>query len=422
MRRVWGWFVAVGGLAMAVVGVGFVGELADRHLIEDPVRGNLIVVGVATLLVPAVLGVLMWRRTHRPAGPMLALAAGAAALSTWRYSIHPWPATLGMAVFLVTPLLAMHVAFAAPDGVQSPVVRRRLWVVHGAVAGVGLAVLLMASTGLAGWTVVTLTEGPENWMNRPAGVVLEAPGTARFLYAMWWVLVGGIAVAGLVVRWRMVQAAPAVARRLQRPVALALGLWTAALIAAGVGTWTRHAGGNELSDGLSLGLPFFAFGTLAVTVAWIDLVRPRLNRAADGVLELGPVGSDVLESQLAELLGDPTVKVSFASGSPVITHDPADRPEAVALAMRLTSAVIEVEAATALAQARAEEARVATARLVAAGDTAARELSESLVRGPLARLSALAAGLRSDPASLDEAAATLVSINGDVRAISHGLR
>lgn len=452
-RRWWTGF----GVCSSLAGLTFLAEVSDRGWVDNPVAANFVTLGIAVIVGATGIGWAVARqRPQSPSGPILALLGGVLGTSVWRFSIHPGPATVGLAAWLVLPMVALHLGLTHPDGVPTGVERTGLRIAHLAGMAFGCAILLSARDGLPGWFTVPLADEPER-REGSAIAFLNDPALARRLYLVWWLVVGGAALLGTAARGRRWRQAPMAARRAERPVASALMAWTVALSAAAIGTAMRSGSGTTdvLADYAAVGLPFLAVAGLAATVGWVELVRPRLGRTRDGVLELRTMdmsGPDRIELHLAEVLGDPTVRLAFehdgiwidGHGRAVtlpstgdaslvtrlteegrvvaaIVHDPADSPHAVSLAACLTTAAIEAERASALARSRSETARVAALRLVHAGDIAAQGLTLQLESGPIRSLAELATDLRTDPAALQSAPAALAAVMAEVRMISQGV-
>jgi hypothetical protein len=201
--------------------------------------------------------------------------------------------------------------------------------------------------------------------------------------------------------------------------------------------------------------PLLAVASIIAAVAWVELAVPRLQRTTAGVAVRSGSGSTDVATYLAGALGDPSVKVFFrrpgdagwvdVAGRPgapaiddcdrgltileregvefgAIEYDAslASQPDAIELSVTAAAFALDSERLVALANARAEDARRLTARLVSSADAARDQLRGQLVAGPLHDLEQLE-GTLAARGDLAHAARQLQEVAADVRRISHGV-
>jgi hypothetical protein len=252
-------------------------------------------------------------------------------------------------------------------------------------------------------------------------------------------------------------------RHLIGPVAVAGLAWAVATAAAqlarlsGAG-WALGSSGRTVTAPATFLLqivPIVAVASILAGVAWMELAVPRLQRTTAGVAVRSATGSTDLTTYLAGALGDPSVKVFFrrpedagwvgAGGrhsSPAINDSDrglttleregvefgaieydaslASQPDAIELAVPAAAFALDSERLVALANARAEDARRLTARLVSSADAARDELRGQLEAGPLRNLERIGDALATGE-DLADAAGQLQEVAADVRRISHGV-
>jgi hypothetical protein len=253
-------------------------------------------------------------------------------------------------------------------------------------------------------------------------------------------------------------------RRLLNPVWIPGLAW--ALVTA-VGQWAQVFGPAWALDRSQGGVsytapalfllqvvPFLAVMLALSGVVWTELVIPRLRRTTAGIAIDVVHDPTEVERYLASSLGDPSVTIAFRGpdeapwvdvrGSPAIISDESDRaelvlrrdgvllgvvafdaalaaePEAVELGASAAAYAIDNGRLAALANAKVEESRRLTARLVTAGDAVRADLKETLDEGPLRELEDIELAL-SRGGDTEDAALRLQKVAADVRTISHGV-
>jgi hypothetical protein len=265
------------------------------------------------------------------------------------------------------------------------------------------------------------------------------------------------AALALLVRFRR---SSAVERSANRPVVVTACTWSVVtLVARWVMTMDPAPlvgpSGNltSLTALVIMVLPLLSVVGFLAAVLWFELVVPRLRRTADGLV-LARQPSDIRDL-VRWLLADPSARPLFPdpdgdgwidpdgrrfavdptdpdraltefrrAGQVVgaIEHDAqlAAHPEAVELVGTLAGLALEEVGIAARTNADLDRTRRLTARLVGAADEPRDELAAALRCGPVRELRNLAQRVWSGR-ELDEAADSLQSIAGEVRALSHGL-
>jgi hypothetical protein len=378
---------------------------------------------------------------------LLAAGASGSSLGVWRFSTHPWLSVLGLFAFYASILLPLQAALVQGIGIGRGAARLMI----GADAVVALLGVTIAVTAPAGaldrWFVAA---DPQRHVTNHV-LVYSSRGVALTAQAAWWAVVlfaGAIGTASRVRRWRR---APRRIRRLEAPVVAVAVIWIALMTAGALVMFVRRVpeARAALADYGAVILPTLTLAFVAGAIAWVELVAPRLGRQ-QGSVEIPDIDRAGLRALLADLLASPGVEVAYTNGGEwvdvngvpidvaadrrqhtiievngadvaVVLHERDVPVDAVQLAASITGAQFESERATALARARAEAARLATAELVRAGDKAAMSVAAELLSGPLPELVDLAQRVRTGETSAADAADSLREVTAQVRALSHGL-
>jgi hypothetical protein len=447
---------AVNVSAIALVGV--VAELVvtvqqvDSGFVRDPVSANYLTLTFAIVVATIAVGVAAARGAGwSGVGVLLVIAAAGAAIGYARFTAHPLEAAVGFVVANATALVPLHAGVSHREGVPIGI-RRTLVGTHVLLALLAIAMVTTAPAGaLDRWFVAA----DSTRFGRNPFVVVHAPGFARAAQTAWWIAllsVAGLAVSARYLRWR---AAPRAARRSSAPVVAGSVAWTLMLGGAGAAMLLDRVGVARAAivDFSAVAIPVLALGVLAATIGWVELVGPRLGRVNARTIELRhvrPADSAAFRALLADVLATPNVDLAFASetgwvdgsgrtldlaadkrrstilrqaGTPVaaILHE-ADVPfEAIELGASLAGAQLAAQRSTTLARSRADAVRLATGRLVRAGDRASATVSALLADQSLPMLAEVANGLRAGTCTLAQAATTLRSTTTEVRNLSHGL-
>ncbi len=246
-----------------------------------------------------------------------------------------------------------------------------------------------------------------------------------------------------------------------RPVLVAGSIWMAtAAVATSVlllSSRTLLQESGELRDWTAVAVdkvPLLSVIVLFGAIAFVNIIRPRLERIPTGALideqHLLPDVRDILE----RWTGDPTVTITYPETSDAewnrhsdrvratqpgagrantlvtdhgtelarIEHDPAllGSPSVLRLAAHVAASAARVERLTLLAETRVANARRMTARLVGADTTARTQLEEDLRRGPCHTLDRCAAQIRQGD-GLEAVSEELKAAAAELRTISHGL-
>jgi len=443
-------FAVVIAAVGVLVGFGFAAELVRSDFISSDLRANYVTLplacGIATLACGAAI---VWARPRSGVGWLLLAGGAGATLGFWRFSTHPWLAATGLVAFFATVLFPIDAALVEGIGI-GPGARRVLLAGNVVVALLGVAIAVTAPPGaLDRWFVAAdsnrhVVNHFQLWSSR--GVALGA-------HAAWWYGLLAVAAVGTASRVRRWHRAPVRVRRRETPVIVGTIAWLV-LMAAAAGVMfveRRPVARQEVADYFAIAVPVDAMALVAATIAWVELVEPRLTRRR-GSIEIRDIDRDraELRSLLADLLASPRVDVAYTHGDAwvdargvpidveadhrhhtvievngdavaVVLHERDVPVDAVQLAARITSAHIEAERATALARARAEAVRAATAELVRAGDRAAIAVAHEIESGPVPELRVLAERLRTGAATAAEAAEILRRVTAEVREVSHGI-
>jgi hypothetical protein len=443
--------LTAGVAVLAAIGiVAFSVELVRNRFVQDPIAANYVTLPLGATLVALAIGtVIAVRRPAAPVGWVLGAAGATTGLAYWWFSTHPWMAAGGFVLLFGSALLPLHAAVVQGEGV-SPRVRRMLVGATGVLTVLGIGMVLTLPPGaLDRWFVAADPERNVDNMFQ----LFEARDVAHTLHALWWCVLLGAASVATAARLRRWRAAPRRIRRTEAPPVIAALVWVAATAATGLITFVdRTPGAREaIADFAAIALPAMTLAFISAAIGWVELVEPRLTRR-DGTVELRDLEHDRagVRAMLADLLATPRVDLAYATesgwvddqgrvtdivserrtttivrvdGDPVaaILHDRDVPVDAVQLGARLTAAQLAAEGATALARARAEAVRSATAELVRAGDRASLVVTNSVLRGPVPELVDLANRLRADTATLATAGDELRTITGQVRELSHGL-
>jgi signal transduction histidine kinase len=243
------------------------------------------------------------------------------------------------------------------------------------------------------------------------------------------------------------------------PVAWAGVAWAVATlgsIAFSVVGEVKGRGEAELALLAGLILPAIAAALVAGTIAWGEVVRPRLDPTRDGRITLPgeplPV-ADALRRRLAKAVGDPTVRLAVqgpdghwlgTDGKPVELRDDGERatatltrggqviaalecdstlrasPDLVVATTTMAGLAIDNVRLAALDAAQLEETRNSGAALLTAADRARHSLTSSIAGGAASQLETLA-NRAAGGADRTELQRALREVATEVRTLSHGL-
>jgi hypothetical protein len=440
--------VIVGAALTALVALGFTAELVRSNFVQDDLRANYVTLPLAALLFALLIATwLVLIRPRSEVGWLLGAGTAGSGAGFWRFSTHPWCAVVGLVAFYASILLPLHAALVQGIGIGRAA-RRVLTAAHAAVALLGMTIAVTAPAGaLDRWFVAA--DQRRHVTNEL--LLFSSHGVARAAQAAWWVVVLLAATVGATSRVRRWYRAPRRSRRLETPIVVGVIIWVVAMTAGGLVMFVRRVpvARASVADYAAVILPTVTLALLAGVIAWVELVAPRIARR-EGSVAMPEVDRTGLRALLADLLASPHVDVAYANGDgwvdgggvsidvvadrrhhtlidvngadvAVVLHERDVPVDAVQLAARITAAQFEAERATALARARAEAVRAATAELVRAGDRAAMAVASELLAGPLPELVDLARRVRSGETSTADAGETLRAVTAQVRQVSHGL-
>jgi hypothetical protein len=403
-------------------------------------------------------GLAVWRlRPHSVTGPLLAVA-GCGVLLRGLVGVRPVAFDIaGALAWAVFPLAIAHVLLGYPNGLRGRsgiAAAVGCWLVP---AALGIPLLLVADS----WDRVRWSLYGEFPPRSPVLTVLDRPELAEWLALGWSVWVGLVAVLAAATGLVRARASAADLRLGLVPVAWAGIAWTAATLGSiafsvrAIG-FVRNRREDELALLTGMVLPAIAAALVAGTIAWGEVVRPRLDPTRDGRIMLPgeplPV-ADALRRRLAKTVGDPTVRLALqgpdgrwlsADGKPVELRDDGERatttltrggqviaalecdsalrasPDLVVATTTMAGLAIDNVRLAALDAAQLEETRNSGAALLTAADRARQSLTSSIAGGAAARLETLAnqAAEGTDRTQLQRA---LRDVATEVRTLSHGL-
>jgi signal transduction histidine kinase len=394
-----------------------------------------------------------------PFGAILAAAAIAWPLSEWNTPAAGSAFTAGLALFAVWPPLLAVAALRGPDE-RAFGISQRLVAVLAFVAGLGM--LGLVATAVFDPRAEGCFDCPDNRLliaNEP-GVWHRATQVGLGLTVVWSAALAAFVVVGLVRASR-----PRL--RLIGPVLLCL-LVTVGLFAADA----AHAMGrgflsNDSTERALRLAESAALVAVAAALAWRWIAAWRTRRAlARLVVDVGTAPhTGRLRERLADRLGDPSLKILYASDDggfvdedgdravdlapagrqvthinaggrvlAAIVHRPEllDDPTLVDALARTAALGLEHERLRATRTAQLRELRASRGRIVAAADGERRRLERDLHDGSQQRLVTLAVGVRltrrrraqTDPALDAELAAAeheLREAVAELRQLAHGL-
>ena len=407
-----------------------------------------------TLMAFLVSGALITRRTRRRwTGPLVQVVALAVVLGTTRQGDLGTLSAVYGALWLATLLLPAVLVLDHPDGIRGPWLRSMLAVSVAITAALAAPIVLSAHGGSGASTAWWYTSTPHG-----------ADALAKLLFGVHTAVATATLLIVLAVMIRRLVTADRAFRRLLNPVWIPGLVWALATV---IGQWAQLFGpawAVEQSQGgfsytapalfLLQVVPFLAVMLVLSGIVWTELVIPRLRRTSAGVAIDAVHEPAEVTRYLASSLGDPSVTIAFRGpdeapwvdvrGSPAVISDDSDRaelvlrrdgvvlgvitldaalaaePEAVELGASAAAFAIDNARLAALANARVEESRRLTARLVTAGDAVRADLKETLDEGPLRELADIELAL-SRGADMEDAARRLQEVAADVRGISHGV-
>lgn len=384
---------------------------------------------------------LVRRRSHWRLGALMAAVGALSAVTALDALPGQVAYTLSrIAAFTLVPVAALMLT-SAPEARP---VRGRL--------GVAAAWAIPAAALLATAYLLVASEAP--WQTAggqcrdacagSAIEVVDAPGAARAVLAALAVVGGGALIVTIVVLVRGARAAGPVAGRTLRPLAWLAIVWAGPLT-VGLAVLAIDPGPDRISPYLvSTGiiralLPLAVLAIVLAYAAHTGAIRDQLSSRLSGAT--GP--ADV-ETAVAEVLRDPSVRLAFrdgggwvdARGRP-IAADPGEQERGwIALGVAGGSAgaltfdpalatqddrirAVAAIAATALERARAEdELRAVRRRLVTVADQERRRIERDLHDGAQQRLVAMSfqisAARRALESRPDEALALLGDLGVDV--------
>jgi len=202
-------------------------------------------------------------------------------------------------------------------------------------------------------------------------------------------------------------------------------------------------------------IPVVAVAAVIAGVVWVELVIPRLERTPTGITMRSDGASQNVEEYLARTLGDASIRTVYRAAEPpgwvddqgrptsLAVDDPdrgvatisrsglelgaieydaslASEPDTIELTLPAAALAIDTERLKALANVRAENARLLTARMLSSADSARDDVRRRVAQGPGPKLVAIQAMLE-DGDRLPEASRALAEGASEVRRISHGL-
>jgi len=432
------------GLSRALVALavaGLVLGLAALTLVTttDRERDSTAWIALALTLGWAFIGAGLyawWRRPENRIGALMTLVGFLWFLGALSSSDGAWAYTLGLALGSLWIGALVHMLVAFPAGRVAPGLERRVvmlgWAATGGLSPLSLLVYDAAddcddcpANVLLVWDSATLTDA------------LQVLGAIIFV-----VLLAGLAVV-LVRRWRSFGP---VQRRALSPV-----LWTGCTVAivALLTVLTVPVVGDDVAEVLDLVL--IACITAVPFAFLIGLMRSSLSRAGAVSALFERVGGVSARDALAEALGDETLTLAYwlpdqaryvdaeghtvvlegavteieRDGAPIaaIVHDPAllEERELVRTAGAAAALALENERLAAEVRAQYDDLRAASARLVAAGDRARRQIERDLHDGAQQRLVSLSVTLNLARKHAEPGSRTAVLLDSAMKELTAGL-
>jgi signal transduction histidine kinase len=392
-----------------------------------------------------------WRRPENRVGPLMTLVGFMWFLGSLLSADAAWAYTVGVLVGTLWLGALLHMLVAFPTGRVEPGLERGVVLLgwSGSIVLPLLAALVTARPN-------GCEDCPENlllvWNSDAASTVVESVGLV-----LSFALLAGVGVV-LIRRWR---GFGKVQRRALAPV-----VWTGGAVAVvGVaGLLPIAFGADAVTDVLDAVL--IVLITALPFAFLVGLMRSSLSRAGAVSALFERLGGVSARDALAEALGDHSLALAYwlpgsgryvdvrghtvtlpepggdravteieRDGAPVaaIVHDPAlleDR-ELVRTAGAAAALALQNERLAAELRARYDDLRAASARLVAAGDAARRQIERDLHDGAQQRLVSLSITLNlarrhADPGSktaalLESASAELTAGLSELRELARGI-
>jgi signal transduction histidine kinase len=382
-----------------------------------------------------------WRRPENRVGALMTLVGFLWFLGALSSSDAAWAYTLGLALGSLWIAALVHMLVAFPTGRVEPGLER-------AVVRTGWAVTLVFSP----LSLLVVAE-PEGCEDCPANVLRVvdselASTIVEALNVIVSVLLLGALVVVLVRHWRSFGP---VQQRALAPV-----VWTGGAVAVfGILTLVPLAvGADEVSELVDVGL--IVLITALPFAFLVGLMRSSLSRASAVSALFERLGGVSSRDALAEALGDGTLALAYwlpdtgryvdaagqtvtlptegdgravttieREGAPIaaIVHDPAlleDR-ELVRTAGAAATLALENERLSAEVRARYDDLRAASARLVAAGDRARRQIERDLHDGAQQRLVSLSVTLNLARKNVEPGSRTATLLDSAMEELTAGL-
>jgi len=381
-----------------------------------------------------VCGTVLWRRHHASTAVIMLLIAiiPPSFLITFHY--QTWGEAAWVTAFYAGWILPAALVVVYPDG---PARHARLFVVCYFVVPAALA--------LRAGAAFTKPFLPSTPLNADVDEIhqLEA-----------WVLAFSVVAAAIaVLRWSRLTGPDRAARR---PLVLCACAWAAAQCwaVAMARIVNPHGPSDETPTfRVAASMPLVTFTALLASVAWAELIRPRLARTTGRDLALPP-GTDPVTGALDEVrrvMRDPTAVLLVADGQserqlsalepaahegqvttwlqrdgqPIgaIRHSAAvlTEPDTHVLAAILGAAAVANQHLVSATTAQLEATRAAARRMLTASDDARDALERAVLAGPIEQLDAALRELDSagDSASLDRVHERLLGALADIRKVAH---
>lgn len=393
--------------------------------------GTVIVVG---------LGAAHWRLARREVVLGLGTLAVTVILGATRLLTSP-AETIAVACWLSSAAAVLAATVIGSRALPTPPARPlRL-----GLAVVALLGVLAAALGIGGSVVSPIEPG--------AGgrIALAAQLLALLVFVAWLATHAWRRTAG--------PSRPALTRD---PVLITALVWSVAaaweravhLLPASTYLLIDRGGYRPWSLASALYLPLLTTVALVVAVGWSVLVRPRVERLANGIVIVpddDPLTT--LRDDLAAWTGDPTLQLAYADATDgwvtplgeivpepaayhrartVVTHDGrpigmidhdlalAQAPDALETAAAMAGVAFHANQLLALSEARLAETRRLGRRLLLADASTRDTMRVVLEVGPIDRLTAAAAEVRSG-APVAGVVADLQQATTEIRILSHGL-
>jgi len=282
------WALGVVAVAACVVTAGLAS--ANEELYQPALRVLL----VWWITLPYIFaGIVAWRRRPDSAfGPLMIVTGFATQLTIFEWTEQPLLNTVGQLCDLLSAALLLHLFLAYPSGRLGSRIERVV-VVTAYVAALGLQLVILMLGGFDDRHLLT---------------VVKRQAAAEAVQDLLLLLLSGLALVGVVLRWRRWRWLPAWQRR--RSVQIVINCFSLSLVMLAV---LLIVGAFQLPGFEILRLATFAVVGLAPLAFLAGLLDARLAKAGVGELlvQLRAEPTPDIQQLLAQALRDPTLSLIY---------------------------------------------------------------------------------------------------------------